>query len=233
MSLHTLLSDWRVDFDITSNIAAWRTTPARPARFTPFSEDLHPALSDSLRDQSISALYTHQASTWEHVSARHNPVVVTGTASGKTLCYNLPVLDRLLRDPAARALYLFPTKALAQDQKNVLEQLISTSVGRPPAPISPRGGAGSGSLQPLAPGSQQPAIPVATYDGDTPAETRRTIRTTARLVISNPDMLHAGVLPHHTLWADFFQHLRFVVIDEMHVYRGVFGSHVANVLRRL
>ena len=210
MSLHTLLDAWRTDPDIASNIATWQTFPARPARFTPFPNELHPALSDSLRAQGISALYTHQASAWEHVSAGHNPVVVTGTASGKTLCYNLPVLDRLLRDPGGRALYLFPTKALAQDQKNILNQLEASSGDEASAPI-----------------------PVATYDGDTPADVRRTVRATARLVISNPDMLHTGVLPHHTLWAEFFHHLHFVVIDEVHTYRGVFGSHVANVLRRL
>ena len=183
----------------------------------PFPNELHPALSDSLRAQGISALYTHQARAWEHVSAGHNPVVVTGTASGKTLCYNLPVLDRLLRDPGGRVLYLFLTKALAQDQKNILNQLVS-------APGD----------EALPPNAQPPSpIPVATYDGDTPADVRRTVRATARLVISNPDMLHTGVLPHHTLWAEFFHHLHFVVIDEVHTYRGVFGSHVANVLRRL
>jgi DEAD/DEAH box helicase domain-containing protein len=216
LTLRILLDAWRADPDIASNIVAWRTFPAHPARFTPFPNDLHPALADSLRAQGISGLYTHQASTWGHVSAGHNPVVVTGTASGKTLCYNLPVLDRLLRDPGARALYLFPTKALAQDQLNVLDQLVS-------APEAERS----------APGPRRSAIPIATYDGDTPADARRTIRSAARLIISNPDMLHAGVLPHHTLWAEFLRHLQFVVIDEMHTYRGVFGSHVANVLRRL
>jgi len=216
LSLDTLLSAWRENPDVVSNIAAWQALPARPARFAPFPGGLHPALSASLRAQGISALYSHQATAWGHVSAGRNPVVVTGTASGKTLCYNLPVLHRLLRDPGARALYLFPTKALAQDQKNALDQLISNLAYELPAP-SP----------------QPPIIPIATYDGDTPAETRRIVRVTARLVISNPDMLHAGVLPHHTLWADFFRHLQFVVIDEMHAYRGVFGSHVANVLRRL
>jgi DEAD/DEAH box helicase domain-containing protein len=147
------------------------------------------------------------------VGAGRHPVVVTGTASGKTLCYNLPILDCLLRDPEARALYLFPTKALAQDQQEALRQLLPSLRNNP--------------LDDL------PAVPVATYDGDTPAEVRRSVRTGARLVISNPDMLHAGVLPHHTLWADFLGNLAFVVIDEIHAYRGVFGSHVANVLRRL
>jgi DEAD/DEAH box helicase domain-containing protein len=180
----------------------------RPAQFAPFPDDLHPALVDTLRARGIGALYTHQATAWQRAQAGQHPVVGTGTASGKTLCYNLPVLDRLLRDPKARALYLFPTKALAQDQKDALRQLLVAL-------------------------EEEPTIRIATYDGDTPAQARPAIRATACLVISNPDMLHTGVLPHHTLWADFFRHLQFVVIDEMHAYRGVFGSHVANVLRRL
>jgi DEAD/DEAH box helicase domain-containing protein len=208
MSLSVLLNAWQTDPNIASNIAAWRTSPTRPAQFVPFPDDLHPALVDALRARGISALYTHQATAWQRVQAGQHPVVVTGTASGKTLCYNLPVLDRLLRDPKARALYLFPTKALAQDQKDALRQLIVVS-------------------------KEEPTLRIATYDGDTPTQARPAIRATARLVISNPDMLHTGVLPHHTLWADFFHHLQFVVIDEMHAYRGVFGSHVANVLRRL
>ncbi|MFQ6102488.1 MAG: DEAD/DEAH box helicase, partial [Anaerolineae bacterium] len=202
MALSELLNAWQTDPNIVSNIAAWRTFAARQAQFVPFPDDLHPALVDALRARGIGALYTHQATAWQRAQAGQHPVVVTGTASGKTLCYNLPVLDRLLRHPQARALYLFPTKALAQDQLSAIGGLSS-------------------------------AIPIATYDGDTPAEARPAIRATARLVISNPDMLHFGVLPHHTLWADFFGHLQFVVIDEMHTYRGVFGSHVANVLRRL
>jgi DEAD/DEAH box helicase domain-containing protein len=202
MSLSVLLNAWQTDPGIAPNIAAWRTFPTRPAQFAPFPDDLHPALVDALRARGIGALYTHQATAWQRARAGQHPVIVTGTASGKTLCYNLPVLDRLLRHPQARALYLFPTKALAQDQLSMVSGLCS-------------------------------AIPVATYDGDTPSAARPAIRTTARLVISNPDMLHTGVLPHHTLWADFFGHLQFVVIDEMHAYRGVFGSHVANVLRRL
>jgi DEAD/DEAH box helicase domain-containing protein len=207
MSLSVLLSAWRTDPNIASNVAAWRTFPPRLAQFVPFPDNLHPALVDALRAQGIDALYTHQATAWQRVQAGQHPVVVTGTASGKTLCYNLPVLDRLLRDPKARALYLFPTKALAQDQKDALGQLVVLEEGA--------------------------TVPVATYDGDTSAQARPAIRVTARLVISNPDMLHTGVLPHHTLWASFLRGLQFVVIDEMHAYRGVFGSHVANVLRRL
>jgi DEAD/DEAH box helicase domain-containing protein len=209
MPLSTLLTAWQTDPSIASNIAAWRTFPTRMAQFAPFPDDLHPALVDALCARGITALYTHQATAWQCVRAGQNPVIVTGTASGKTLCYNLPVLDRLLRDPQARALYLFPTKALAQDQLSVIRDQLSG--------ISYQGA----------------VIRAATYDGDTPSEARPAIRATARLVISNPDMLHTGVLPHHTLWADFFGHLQFVVIDEMHAYRGVFGSHVANVLRRL
>ena len=210
MSLSTLLSAWQTD----PNIAEWRTFSPQPAQFAPFPDDLHPALVDALHARDIAALYTHQATAWERAQAGQHLVVVTGTASGKTLCYNLPVLDRLLRHPQARALYLFPTKALAQDQKDALSQLITANIQ---SPIS----------------NPHSEICVATYDGDTPAEARPRIRTTARLIISNPDMLHVGVLPHHTKWADFFGHLQFVVIDEMHAYRGVFGSHVANVLRRL
>lgn len=220
MSLHNLLSAWRNDPDISSSIAAWQTFPVRPARFTPFPNELHPALPDALHAQGIQTLYTHQGMAWQHVQDGQHPVVVTDTASGKTLCYNLPVLDRLLRDPQARALYLFPTKALAQDQQEGLRQFI-TALGNELADQQP-----SISQRSLA-------IPIATYDGDTPSEARPAIRATARLVISNPDMLHTGVLPHHTLWADFFRHLQFVVLDEMHTYRGVFGAHVANVLRRL
>jgi len=222
MSLSVLLSAWRTDPHIASNIAAWRTLPPRPARLAPFPDDLHPALVDALRARGIGALYTHQATAWQRVQAGQHPVVVTGTASGKTLCYNLPVLDRLLRDPQARALYLFPTKALAQDQKDALSQLIAALEHEPVIANSQS-----------AIRNPQSAIRIATYDGDTPAGARPAIRSTARLVISNPDMLHSGVLPHHTLWADFFGHLQWVVIDEMHAYRGVFGSHVANVLRRL
>ncbi|MDH5508468.1 MAG: DEAD/DEAH box helicase, partial [Anaerolineae bacterium] len=156
----------------------------------------------------IPQLYTHQAETWRHAQAGSNPVIVTATASGKTLAYNLPVIHRLLQDPNARALYLFPTKALAQDQKDELDQWVAQL---------PR----------------ETRFTAATYDGDTSPPARPKVRQQARLIITNPDMLHTGILPHHTKWADFFANLHFIVIDEMHTYRGVFGSHVANVLRRL
>jgi DEAD/DEAH box helicase domain-containing protein len=213
--MQALISSLQTD----PNLAAWRTEPARPARLVAFPIDLDPRIADALRARGITALYTHQAHAWRHARAGENFVVVTGTASGKTLCYNLPVLDALLRDRSARALYLFPTKALAQDQVANLKD--------------------EGTLRGMKDESDRDSSFIlhpssfATYDGDTPQQSRATIRKTARLIISNPDMLHTGILPHHTIWAEFFRALRFVVIDEMHAYRGVFGSHVANVIRRL
>ena len=154
----------------------------------------------------IPQLYMHQAEAFEHCVAGKNVVVVTPTASGKTLCYNLPVLQRLIDDPGARAMYLFPTKALAEDQLHEFQAAVN------------------------AMGSE---IRAFTYDGDTPQDARRAIRERANVVLTNPDMLHSGILPHHTKWAKCFENLRYVVIDELHYYRGVYGSHLANVLRRL
>src|SRR6185436_6986726 len=158
----------------------------------------------------VDRLYTHQAEAFEHVLAGRNVVTITPTASGKTLCYNAPVLNDILQDSSARALYLFPTKALAQDQLAELHEL-SERVTQ------------DSNLQ----------IGVFTYDGDTPADARRAIRGKAHVVLSNPDMVHSGILPHHPRWAKLFENLRYVVIDELHAYRGVFGSHLCNVLRRL
>jgi DEAD/DEAH box helicase domain-containing protein len=166
---------------------------------------MDPRIVDALRARGIEQLYSHQAMAWDLVQAGRHVVVVTPTASGKTLCYNLPVLQALVHQPDARALYLFPTKALAQDQLAELEQLAK----------------------------QLPEMRMFTYDGDTPQDARRAVRARANLVLTNPDMLHSGILPHHTKWAVLFQNLRYVVIDELHAYRGVFGSHLANVLRRL
>ncbi len=213
MPLDQVLALWKTEPTISANVAAWRTFPARPAETEPFPANLHPALADALRVGGIDALYTHQAQAWTHAQQGENPVVVTGTASGKTLCYNLPVLDHLLRESDARALYLFPTKALAQDQLDALNTL---------ALPSPRGR-----------GETKRGIVAATYDGDTRSEQRPAVRKQARIIITNPDMLHTGILPHHATWAHFWERLRYVVIDEMHTYRGVFGSHVANVIRRL
>ena len=199
---------------LTHNPDGWvttvRTLPAIEARCAPWPAAVDPRLRAALEARGVPELYTHQAATLERVLAGENVVVTTPTASGKTLCYNAPVLSTILADPASRALYLFPTKALAQDQLAELHEL-TTHVN---------GAAGSD-------------IGVFTYDGDTPQDARRAIRTRAHLVLTNPDMLHSGVLPHHPKWAKLFENLRFVVVDELHAYRGVFGSHLANVLRRL
>ncbi len=209
MSLTSLLSHWRSDPNIGGNIAAWETIPARSASLVPFPDDLHSDLIKPLERTGITALYAHQKEAWDHIQAGHHLALATQTASGKTLAYNLPVLDYLIRNPEGRALYLFPTKALAQDQLAVISQQTAV-MSDPSYPIAP-----------------------ATYDGDTAQNARPAIRDKSRLIITNPDMLHIGILPRHTTWADFFSNLRFVVIDEMHIYRGVFGSHVTNVLRRL
>jgi DEAD/DEAH box helicase domain-containing protein len=204
MNLTDLLENWRTEPTIRHNITAWHTTPARSAQTAPLPAGIHPLLAKTLAQQGITTLYTHQAETWQQVQAGRHPVIVTGTASGKTLAFNLPVLNWLLTDPKSRALYLFPTKALAYDQLTRLK----SEFGIPP-------------------------LVTATYDGDTPASARPAIRRRANIILSNPDMLHTAILPHHTGWSQFFSRLQFVVIDEMHTYRGVFGSHVANVIRRL
>ena len=187
-------------------LAALRRFPAEAPQFSDFPEDLHPKLKAVLEARGIERLYTHQRQAFDLARAGRNTVVVTPTASGKTLCYNLPVLDRILKDPDARALYLFPTKALAQDQLAELYSLIEAL------------GADIGTF---------------TYDGDTPQDARKAIRARAHVVVTNPDMLHKGILPHHTKWVKLFENLRYVVIDELHTSRGVYGSHLANILRRL
>lgn len=179
--------------------------PARAGRFAPLPADLHPKLALALQARGIHRLYAHQRAAWDHVRAARHCVVVTPTASGKTLCYNLPVLHAAL-SARAKALYLFPTKALSQDQVAELAELNKAA---------------------------DLGVRAYTFDGDTPGDARKAVRTRGDIVVSNPDMLHQGILPHHTKWAQFFEGLRYVVIDEMHTYRGVFGSHVANVIRRL
>jgi DEAD/DEAH box helicase domain-containing protein len=191
-------------------ITAVRRLPPVEARYAPFPASLDPRLQAAFERRGVTQLYCHQAEALAHVAAGRNIVVTTPTASGKTLCYNLPVLDAVLQNAAVRALYLFPTKALAQDQMAEIHGLVNE----------------------LGDSADEP-IGVHTYDGDTPPDARRTIRTRAHVVLSNPDMLHAGILPHHPRWAKLFENLRFVVIDELHAYRGVFGSHLTNVLRRL
>jgi len=191
-------------------VTAMRRLPAAEARFAPFPEALDPRLVAGLAARGITRLYTHQAEAVGHVLAGRHVVSVTPTASGKTLCYNAPVLDAILKDSSSRALYLFPTKALAQDQLAELHALSEQVTDGADLDIG-----------------------VFTYDGDTPQDARRAIRGRAHVVLTNPDMLHSGILPHHPRWAKLFENLRFVVIDELHAYRGVFGSHLANICRRL
>jgi DEAD/DEAH box helicase domain-containing protein len=201
------------------HVTAVRRLPAVGAQLTPFPDALDPRLKAALVSRGVGQLYSHQAEVIEHALAGRHTVIITPTASGKTLCYNAPVLDAVLKDPSSRALYLFPTKALAQDQLAELQAMCDA--------IS-RTDAVGGSERIAAPG-----IGVFTYDGDTPQDARRTIRSRAHLVLSNPDMVHSGILPHHQRWAKLFENLRYVIIDELHAYRGVFGSHLCNVLRRL
>lgn len=188
------------------SLVAIRKIEAREARYEDWPDWVDPRLVTLYKSRGISRLYTHQASALAAQREGSDVVVVTPTASGKTLCYNVPVLHEILQDPNSRALYLFPTKALAQDQLAELNGLID--------------GLGVG-------------IKSYTYDGDTPGNARKSIRLAGHIVVTNPDMLHTGILPHHTKWHRLFSQLRYVVIDEMHSYRGLFGSHVANVLRRL
>jgi DEAD/DEAH box helicase domain-containing protein len=208
VTVASLISCWKTDPLTAENIVVWRSAPPRPAQLSPFPADLPAGLGSLLRGRGIAQLYSHQARAWEAARRGENLVLATGTASGKTLGYNLPVLASLLETPVSRALYLFPTKALAQDQFSALGGLLPAL--------------GSGK-----------AFSAGIYDGDTPQGQRKALREKANLILSNPDMLHTGILPHHTNWAEFFRNLRFVIIDEMHTYRGVFGAHVANVLRRL
>jgi DEAD/DEAH box helicase domain-containing protein len=187
-------------------LTAVRHYPAREARWAEFPEWVHADLHAAYHAKGIRQLYTHQAAAAEAVHAGKNVVIVTPTASGKTLCYNLPVLDAVLANDDTRALYLFPTKALAQDQLAELHDLNGRLENR---------------------------VGMFTYDGDTPGDARKAIREKSHVVLTNPDMLHTGILPHHTRWTRLFENLRYIVVDELHTYRGVFGSHLCNVLRRL
>jgi DEAD/DEAH box helicase domain-containing protein len=206
MNLAQLLDRLRDTPGFMENVGLWRTTPPQEPSYGPWPGGLDPRLVDVLKRRGIIELYCHQAEAVARVLDGENVVVVTPTASGKTLCYNLPVLNALLGNDETRALYLFPTKALSQDQSNELHELV-TDLGVD--------------------------IKAHTYDGDTPATARRAIRQAGHIVVTNPDMLHTGILPHHTKWVRLFENLRYVVIDELHHYRGVFGSHLANVVRRL
>jgi DEAD/DEAH box helicase domain-containing protein len=200
------LDAWRRDAGTWRNVVLDETLPAKPAQFAPLPDELADGVRRALLAKGLTQLYTHQAEAFRHARAGRDVVVATPTASGKSLCYNLPVLDTLAREPHACALYLFPTKALSRDQEEALRGFLREA------------------------GLSQGAI---TFDGDTPADGRRAAKERSGVVLTNPDMLHTGVLPHHAAWARLFANLRYVVLDELHTYRGVFGSHVANVLRRL
>jgi DEAD/DEAH box helicase domain-containing protein len=188
------------------SLTAIKHLPAQEGRYREYPEDIHPSLVEALKEKGFSRLYAHQSLSYEILREGRNIVVVTPTASGKTLCYNLPVLDTILKNPSARAIYLFPTKALAQDQRAELDETIKRLHGE---------------------------IRIFTYDGDTPQDARKAIRARGHIILTNPDMLHTGILPHHTKWIKLFENLEYVVIDELHNYRGIFGSHLANILRRL
>lgn len=205
-SLTEILEQFLQDERFNQHIVHWNTIPPREAKTVPFPVELDGRIRQTLATRGITSLYTHQDTAFRHARAGRHLVAVTPTASGKSMCYHLPVLQAIAEDAQTRALYLFPTKALAQDQKNELHELINET-GLP--------------------------IKSETYDGDTPANIRQMVRKAGNIVITNPDMLHSAILPHHTKWVSFFEHLKYIVIDELHTYRGVFGSHVANVIRRL
>jgi len=206
MNVDQLVRQLREDPLFMENVVRWEELPTRPAQYAPLPEGIDPRLIPVLARRGIHQLYTHQAHAVRDVLAGKDVVVVTPTASGKTMCYNLPVLTSILQNDDARALYLFPTKALSADQVSELYEMIE---------------------------DMGVDIKTYTYDGDTPGAARRAVRQAGHIVVTNPDMLHSGILPHHTKWVKLFENLKYIVIDEIHTYRGVFGSNVANVLRRL
>ncbi|KMK76359.1 DEAD/DEAH box helicase [Alkalihalobacillus pseudalcaliphilus] len=204
--LRELINELQTEETFKEQIVHWHELEGVEAKTKPFPAFIHDHIQKALRTRGIHELYTHQHSAIEYAQKQENFVAVTPTASGKTLCYNLPVLQQVLKDPNSRALYLFPTKALAQDQKSELNELIEEIGGE---------------------------VKCFTYDGDTAPTIRQAVRKAGHVVMTNPDMLHSAILPHHTKWVSFFENLKYVIIDELHTYRGVFGSHVANVIRRL
>lgn len=206
MSIDDALEYIKYNEQISENIVHWRKIKAKEATYVEMPRDLPESLRNALHKRGIQQLYSHQGDALALARQKKSFVAITPTASGKTLCYNLPVLESILKNDQTRALFLFPTKALAQDQKNEIHELVE----------------GEG-LQ----------VNSYTYDGDTSPSIRQKIRKAGHIVMTNPDMLHSGILPHHTKWVSLFENLRFVIIDELHTYRGVFGSHVANVIRRL
>ena len=206
MNIEQIIDFLNRSSDFMDYVTHWEPIPPREARFASFPSEINPKLMDALKTRGIQKLYTHQADAVKAILQNKHVVVVTPTASGKTLCYNLPVLQSVLENPESRALYLFPTKALSQDQVTELHGLVE-NLGVD--------------------------IKTYTFDGDTPVSARKAIRLVGHIVVTNPDMLHQGILPHHTKWVKLFENLKYMVIDEVHSYRGVFGSHLANLIRRL
>ena len=204
--VEAVLEDLLAEPSLARGVVHHEVLPVREASYAPLPAWLDPRIRAGLASRGIEQLYTHQAQAIEEVRAGRDVVVVTPTASGKSLCYALPVLQAIVDDPAARALFLFPTKALSQDQVAEFGELTRAS---------------------------GLTVNASTYDGDTPAPIRSAVRTAGQVVVTNPDMLHSAILPHHTKWFQLFEQVRVIVIDELHTYRGVFGSHVANVIRRL
>ncbi|RTE00435.1 DEAD/DEAH box helicase, partial [Paenibacillus whitsoniae] len=205
-SMTEMIDELRKASEIMAQVTYWHTIPPREAKLVDFPAGLHEGICAALKHRGIQRLYTHQAESFQQAAVGNHVVTVTPTASGKTLCYNLPVLQQILDNDAARALYMFPTKALAQDQVAELQEMVDF---------------------------MGVDIKTHTYDGDTPPTVRQAIRNSGHIVVTNPDMLHSAILPHHTKWVKLFENLKYIVIDEVHSYRGVFGSHVANVIRRL
>lgn len=206
MNLSQMLEHLKGDPVFMQNVTGWHIQPAQAARTLSFPHRVAPELRAAYEKRGIRQLYTHQRQAFDALEVGKNVVVVTPTASGKTLCYNLPVLNAIARDENARALYLFPTKALSSDQVSAVTEIVD-ELGKD--------------------------IKAFTYDGDTSVSARAAVRQAAHIVVTNPDMLHSGIMPHHTKWVKLFENLRYIVIDEVHTYRGVFGSHLCNVLRRL
>ncbi|HSI67905.1 MAG TPA: DEAD/DEAH box helicase, partial [Planococcus sp. (in: firmicutes)] len=205
-TLVQLMDEWKTEPDMMERIVHWHTRKEKPAVYADFPEMMHESLKNALLKKGVGQLYTHQRQAFDLAQEHKSYTAVTPTASGKSYCYHLPVLNRILNDPGARALYLFPTKALAQDQKSDLHDLIEKT---------------------------EADILSYTYDGDTSPAIRTKVRKAGQIVMTNPDMLHSAILPHHTKWVSLFENLHYIVIDELHTYKGVFGTHVAHVIRRL
>ncbi|MCR8846897.1 DEAD/DEAH box helicase [Rossellomorea sp. SC111] len=205
-NLQQLIEYFKKDPDFSKQIIHWHTIDEKPAQLVELPFEIDERIKEALHKRGLEKLYTHQYSAFQLAMEGKSFTAVTPTASGKTLCYNLPVLQTILDNPDSRALYIFPTKALAQDQKSELNEIIAEA---------------------------EVAINSYTYDGDTSANIRQKVRKAGHIVITNPDMLHSAILPHHTKWVSLFENLKYVIIDELHIYRGVFGSHVSNVIRRL